>query len=317
MPRMLLALLLLAGCALGPPRERDLLAEGVALRNQGQIRLSIDTLTLARGQAASERARAIAGGELGASLLAARRLDDARRELEGAAESLDGADRARYLLDLGSLELIERKPEAARARFEQARALAGADVIARVAAEVQLVRVLDGAERVVLIESASRALEGAGTAVPGRLHLALGSRALEQGSLTLEIADRHLAAARNVALAASDTALTLEADDALSQRYEDADRLGDSRDPVPPVSRTCSCSGGRGVLRHAPSVPSLRSPHTFAPSRRWRRCAPTSRSSTRTANPPSARRSRRSTSVSPTCCSSGLRPNPGPTRKRP
>ena len=228
MLRMLLALLLLAGCAHGPARERDLLAEGVALRNQGQIRLSIDTLTLARSQAVGERARAIAGGELGASLLAARRLDEARRELEGAVALLDGTDRGRYLVDLGNLELVERKPGAARACFEQARTLAGNDVIARVAAEVQLARVLDGAERVALIESASRALEGAGAAVPGRLHLALGTRALEQGSLTLEVADRHLAAARRAALVANDAALALEADDALSQRYEDADRLGEA-----------------------------------------------------------------------------------------
>jgi CHAT domain-containing protein len=228
MLRMLLALLLLAGCAHGPPREHDPLAEGVALRNQGQIRLSIDMLTVARGQAEGERARAIAGGELGASLVAARRLGEARRELESAVASLDGADRARYLLDLGGLELIEHRPEAARARFEQARALSANDVMARATAEVQLARVLDGTERVALIESTSHALDEAGAMVPGRLHLALGARALEQGSLALEAADHHLGAARSAALATHDAALLLEADDALAQRYEDADRLDEA-----------------------------------------------------------------------------------------
>ena len=41
-------LLILAACAHAPQKVADPLGEGIALRNQGQIRLSIDALTAAR-----------------------------------------------------------------------------------------------------------------------------------------------------------------------------------------------------------------------------------------------------------------------------
>ena len=221
------ALLLLAACAHAPAPPADALAEGVALRNQGQIRLSIDALTLAKARAPGERARAIAAGELGASLMAARRLEESRRELELAVASLDGADRARYRADLASLEMLDHKPDRARAHLQEARALSAGDALARASLDLQLARLAEGGEKVALVESASRSLEDA-RPVPARLHLAVAARALEVGSLALELADRHLALAHDAALASGDVALLLEVDDVLSQRYEDADRFDEA-----------------------------------------------------------------------------------------
>ena len=220
-------LLLLAACAHAPQQTADPLAAGIALRNQGQIRLSVDALTAAKAQAADDRARAMASGELGVSLIAARRLDEARRELEPAAAALDGADRARYLVDLANLEMLEHKPDMARDRLREARTLAAADPLARAAIDLQLARLAEGNERVALVESASKSLDAARN-VPPRQHLAVAARALEQGSLALEIADRHLALAHDAALASGDAPLLVEVDDVLSQRYEDADRFDEA-----------------------------------------------------------------------------------------
>jgi len=220
-------LLLLAACANAPKRAADPLAEGIALRNQGQIRLSVDALTMAKARAPDDRARAVASGELGVSLMAARRLAEARRELDAAAASLDGADRARYLVDLANLEMLEHQPDAARDRLREARTLAAADPLTRATIDLQLARLADGNERVALVESASKSLDAA-RSVPARQHLALAARALEQGSLALEIADRHLALAHDAALASGDVALLVEVDDVLSQRYEDADRFDEA-----------------------------------------------------------------------------------------
>ncbi len=245
-----LLLLLLAACAQVPDRAADPLAEGIALRNQGQIRLSIDSLTVAKARSTDERARAMAAGELGVSLMAARRLDEARRELEAAAASLEGSDRARSLMDMANLDMLEHKPEAADGRLREARALAAGDALIRASVDVQLARLAEVGERAGLVEAASRSLEAA-PAVPPRLHLAVAARALEQGSLALEIADRHLMLAHDAALASGDIALLLEVDEILSQRYEDADRFDESaRVVAEALGRSDAAVPGAAGLAH-------------------------------------------------------------------
>ena len=219
---VLLAAILAGACASAPPAA-DSLARGVALRNEGHIRLSIDALTAARNEAADPRARAMAAGELGASLLAAHRLPEARAELESALATLEGAASFPYRIDLGNVALAEKKPEEARRHFEQARQAAGDDPVARATALVQLARLGEAPARADMLRAASAELDRANT-VPGRLHLNLGARALDLGSHAVELAERHLAAARAAALAQGDVALLLEADDALSQRHEEAER---------------------------------------------------------------------------------------------
>jgi CHAT domain-containing protein len=218
-----LLVLLLAGCAHQPPAPGGV-AAGVALRNQGDIQLSIDTLAAARRNARTPEEGALAAGELGASLLAARRTTEARAALEEAYRGLAGAERGRYALDLGNLALAEKKPEEARSRFEEARALAGGNAALEVTADLQLARQGETPARVAMIEAAAHALAKAGGA-EGRLHLNVGVRAIELGSLTLDIAAPHLERARAIALERGDLALLLEADDALSQMHEDADRI--------------------------------------------------------------------------------------------
>ncbi len=222
MMRALLLATLLAGCAQTAPRP-ERVAAGVALRNEGNVQLSIDTLRAAK-EAAAPAERAVAAGELGASLLLARRPAEARPELEEAYQALSGAERGRYALDLGNLALAEKNPDEARHRFEEARALAGGNVALEVTAILQLARQAEPAQRVAMLEAASRALAGSDEAT-GRLHLNLGVRAIELGSLALELATAHLETARTLALARNDLPLLLEADDALSQMHEDAERF--------------------------------------------------------------------------------------------
>ena len=248
--RWILPLLFLAACAHAPRAPEDSLAAGIALRNQGQVKLSIDALVAAKERARDDRARALASGELGVSLTAARRLDEARRELDAATAGLQGVDKARYLLDLGNLELLSKNTDAARARFREARALAGDDALARAAADLQLARLLEGGERAALLESVSRTLDATPTA-PARLHLALASRALEAGSHGLELADRHLALARRAAIERGDAALLLDVDDVLSQRYEEADRFEEaSRVVDEALQRAAAVAPGAAGLAH-------------------------------------------------------------------
>lgn len=221
-----LALLLLAGCA-HPSRAPDAVAAGVALRNQGNVQLSIDALAAAKANASTPEERALAGGELGASLFLARRLPEAKEELEAAHRFLDGFDRGRYALDLGTLALAEKDADTAKRRFEEARTLAGPDVALRVMAELQLARALEPSERAMLFEALSRSLASL-EETQGRLHLNLGVQALEVGSLALEVARKHLELARAIAARRDDVVLLLEADDALSQLHEEADRVEES-----------------------------------------------------------------------------------------
>ncbi len=223
MMRACLLALLLVGCAHRASLP-DTVAAGVAMRNAGNLQLSIDALAAAKKNASLPADRALAAGELGASLLAAGRLGEARGELEEAHRALSGAERGRYALDLGNLAWAEKDTEAARRAFEEARSLAGTNRALHVTAQLQLARMLEPADRVGVFEAASRSL-ATGTDDDGRLHLNLGVRAVELGSLALEIARSHLEAARAIALRRDDLPLLLEADDALSQMHEDADRL--------------------------------------------------------------------------------------------
>ena len=218
---LLLALTILAGCAHAPPTIHPL-AAGVSLRNAGEFQRSIELLTAARDVEKDSHRKALLTGELGASLLAARRLPEARAQLTSALVTLVGVERARYLLDMGNLALAERRHDEARAHFQEALGLGSGDALLRVTAQVQLSRLFEPAERAGWIQAAAAHMP---VDAPGRLHLNLGARALELGSLALEVADEHLASARRIALAHGDIPLLLEAADALSQRFEDADRF--------------------------------------------------------------------------------------------
>ena len=226
MIRALLLALLLAGCA-HQARKPETVTAGVTLRNDGNVQLSIDVLAAAKKNAWMPEERAVAAGELGASLLLARRLPEAKVELEEAFRGLSGSERGRYALDLGNLALAEKNADEARRRYEEARALAGANLALRVTAELQLARQAEPGERAALLEAVSQALAGMEDS-EGRLHLSLGMRAVELGSLALEVATRHLERARAIGLRRNDLALLLEADDALSQMHEDADRIEDA-----------------------------------------------------------------------------------------
>ena len=59
------------------PGTEELIRSAVAARSRGNIQLSVDLLTKAGEAADSDRLRTRVAAELGASLLQARRLDDA------------------------------------------------------------------------------------------------------------------------------------------------------------------------------------------------------------------------------------------------
>jgi Flp pilus assembly protein TadD len=85
------------------------LSRGIAYRKQGNLELSIDMLARSARAASTDHERMRSAGELGASLLQARRFDQAAVSLREAYSFFSGAERARYAIDLGNLVLIRKR----------------------------------------------------------------------------------------------------------------------------------------------------------------------------------------------------------------
>ncbi|MRV71473.1 hypothetical protein GJ700_07025, partial [Duganella sp. FT92W] len=104
-----------------------LLARGAAEREQGNLTLAIDALRAAQALAVGDVQRRQAATELGASLLQARRLEQADAPLHAAYAMAQGQDRARAALALGNLAQLRKQPDAARQAYAEAERLAGGD----------------------------------------------------------------------------------------------------------------------------------------------------------------------------------------------
>lgn len=113
------------------PSLEELIQSGVAARSKGDIQLSVDLLSKAWESTDSDQLRARISAELGASLLQARRLDDAEKFLQQAYAGSTGLGRARVAEDLGNLAFSRSNSEFARRNFDEAQAVAGTDLRAR------------------------------------------------------------------------------------------------------------------------------------------------------------------------------------------
>jgi CHAT domain-containing protein len=220
----------LSAVAAEPPAAIDWPARiesAIALREHGELRQAIDILTQANRQADSADLRLQASGELGIALLQAHQHDAAEQALRQAHDHFADALRGRYAFQLGNLLLLKRKPAEA-ARFHQmAIDLAEKPDEVRLLVGLNRLRYLPRDKRPAELRELSKALTALGEApAHARPHLNLGDAARQAG--LVELAFRHLDAARRLADRTRDLHLRLEAVDALAQLYEDRGRGADA-----------------------------------------------------------------------------------------
>ncbi len=208
---------------------QDLIDQGIALRQKGELLQSMDVLYKAVESATADLQPAAATA-LGETLLQAGRLDEAERYLRAAYDASSGkADRARCALLLGNLAIKRRQDEIARRYYEEAASRSNNTPDIELAALLNLVRLTPEPQRLSQIEELSREFfASAVDAVPGRYHLNLGSQAAGLGPRALALSYRHLEIARQWAMAQGDWHLLVEAQDTLAQLYEDNGRGSDA-----------------------------------------------------------------------------------------
>ena len=212
---MLLAMLLAASSAPAAP-DTEALARGVALRNGGNLQLAIAYF---RALDASGDMEVAVSGELGATLLQARRYDEAEPYLRQAYDKAAGSERARYAIELGNLAAANRQRQEALRFYAEARALAGDDSTLTLIARIDEARLAAPRERPALLAALARDLSGMRASVArARLRLSVGTLASESGSL--QTAYENLEDARALAAQAGDVRIEIEALDGLAQLYE-------------------------------------------------------------------------------------------------
>jgi CHAT domain-containing protein len=205
------------------------LSKGIAYRQDGNLDLSIDALSKARVQASTPRERMLATGELGASFLQARRLEQAMVALRAAYLYFSGQDRAPYAIDLGNLALNQRLPKEARDYYEEALQLAGSDQNLRVTAGLNLARIAPEAQRLQQLTTLARDIERIDSPVlRSRYLLNLGHQAQGLGQPALALAFQSLDRARLLAASGPGSRVRVETLDAEAQLYESQGRNEDA-----------------------------------------------------------------------------------------
>ncbi len=208
----------------------DLIAQGIALREQGDLQKSIDLLSSARKRAVSPGVQVRASGELGISLLQAHRHEEAEGLLRDAYASSMGVERARLALYLGNLALIRKRSEKARSYYQEALDLAPEAIEIQFSVRLNRVRMAPGSEKLAQLSVLSPQIDQA-DGPPGplaRFHLNLGEQARLLGKPGLSLAYRHLDRARELARQQGDRSLAVDTLDALAQLYEDHHRNQDA-----------------------------------------------------------------------------------------
>ena len=205
------------------------LTTGIAYRLQGNLSLSIDLLDQARKIAKSDNQKMKATGELGATLLQARHLDQANAALQEAHSYFSGVERGRYALDLGNLAIIRKNQKQARSYYEEALQLAGSEKVIHASAGLNLARMETGADKLSKLTALYQEIgqiDQPQSRAP--LYLNLGAQAQQAGQPSLALAYQSLDQARQL-LAKSDTGrLYVETLDALAQLYEEQNRPNDA-----------------------------------------------------------------------------------------
>lgn len=206
-----------------------LLAEGKALREQGDIALSIQALTQAHEQAANASDKAAVAAELGASLFQAGRYADADAAFSEAYAASEGSDKARQALSRGNVASVQKKPDQARAFYADAQSLAPNDPAIQAAAGLNLARLLPVDTKL----DALKALPAVINRIPDNQTRAaqqinLGQQARGLGQPGQALAWQQLDAARQTLQGAGPSRLLVEALDALAQLYEDDGRVAEA-----------------------------------------------------------------------------------------
>ena len=207
------------------------ISTGITSRQQGKLQLSIDLLTQARRIAGTDPDRMRAAGELGASLLQARRLDQAEVSLREAYSFFSSAERARYAIDLGNLAVIRKRPKDAQVYYEEALQLAGSDADIHASAGLNLARLMPEPERLEKLNALFQEIGNIDDATSrARLYLNLGNQAHALGKQALELAYQSLDQTRQLLARQKSTHSRLHAEtlDALAQLYEDQGRNEDA-----------------------------------------------------------------------------------------
>ena len=205
------------------------LSRGIAYRKQGNLELSIDMLAQSARSATTDQERMRSAGELGASLLQARRFDQAAASLREAYSFFSGADRARYAIDLGNLALIRKREKDAQRYYDEALHLAVGDAEIRVSAGLNLARLVPESERLKKLTDLFQEIGGIADATSrARFYLNLGNQTQALGNQALGLTYRSFDQARQLSADGADSRLRVESLDALAQLYEDHDRKKDA-----------------------------------------------------------------------------------------
>lgn len=208
----------------------ELIAQGIALREQGDLQKSIDLLSSVSKLAVSPGGQLRARGELGISLLQAHRHEESEGLLRSAYGSSTGVERAHFAVYLGNLALIRKRSEEARGYYQEALDLAPEAIEIQFSVRLNLLRMAPEAEKLAQLLLLSQQTEQVG-GPPGplaRFHLNLGEQARLLGTPGLFLAYRHLDRARELSRQQGNPALAVEALDALAQLYEDHHRDQDA-----------------------------------------------------------------------------------------
>lgn len=209
--------------------QGSLIAQGVALRERGDIALSIQTLTQARDMATSPAETVQAAGELGASLFQARRYADADAAFMQAYNGSEGVQKARFALDRGNVAAAQKHPEQAQALYAEAQSLAPDDPLVTAGCALNLARLAPEEARLALLAAIPAELAAiTDLATQARYRINLGNQAHALGPAGTRLAYEQYSAAQAVLQAQGSSRLQVEALDGLAQLYEDQGRFKES-----------------------------------------------------------------------------------------
>ncbi|MDD5248400.1 MAG: CHAT domain-containing protein [Rhodocyclaceae bacterium] len=223
--RLVTGLLLVATIACAAPAA-DVMAPGVALRNSGNLQQAIEYFTSLQSTA-QEGAEVAIGGELGATLLQARRYDLAEPLLRAAYDKSVGRERARYAIELGNLAAARQRPQEALRLYREAQALDGDDPALALVARIDEARLVPRPQRPALVAALSRDLAAVKAPLArARMRLSVGTLASQIGSV--QTAYENFEEGRALAVSAGDARIEVEALDGLAQIYEEQGRRADA-----------------------------------------------------------------------------------------
>ena len=223
---MLGLLLAVSAAQADPQAQTQTLARAVALRNDGSLQQAMEIFNALR--TSDDAATGLAAtGELGATLLQARRHDEAEPLLRTAYEQTGGSERARYAIELGNLAAARRQVPQALRFYAEAQTLAGVDSALTLVARINQARLAGRAERPALLAAISHDLASIGEPLArARARLSVGTLASEAGSW--QLAYSNLDQARTLAAQAGHARTEVEALDGLAQLYEAQGRQADA-----------------------------------------------------------------------------------------